>query len=153
MQIKRNDTVLSIVVSGSIATVIQMVISWASLLLGFIEQNPSIFHARLLTNRFNVGFVEVVLGTFGNFIAGIAFASIIIILLKLTGSDYNILKGALVGIINAMFQFYVLTRLFHNPTLLIPDIPTIVHVYVVYALWGSLVAYISVKYFGIRTHE
>lgn len=153
MQIKRNDTILSIVISGSIATVIQMVISWSLLLLGFIEQNPSIFHARLLTNRFNVGFAEIILGTFGNLIAGIAFASIIIIVLKITGSDYNIFKGALLGIINAMLQFYVLTRLFHNPTLLIPDIPTIIHVYVVYALWGSLVAFISVKYFGIRAPE
>jgi len=128
-----------------------MIISWTFYFLGLIQQNPSIFHARILTNKYQVGFAEIMLGVLGNFIAGIAFASIIIILLKYAGIDYAIMKGASIGIINAMLQYYVLARLFHNPSLLTQDIASIIHVYIVYILWGALVAYISSRYFQLET--
>ena len=151
MKTKINDTIAVIIISGSIATIVQMIISWTFLLLGLIQQNPSIFHARLLTNKYHVGFAEILLGIVGNFIAGIAFAGIIIIVLKFTGIDYAIMKGASIGIINAMLQFYVLARLFHNPILIIPDLASIVHTYIVYIFWGALVAYISSRYFLLKT--
>lgn len=151
MKTKVNDTVICILISGSIATILQIIISWVLLLLGIIQQNPSFFHARLLTNKFDVDFIEILLGIVGNFIAGVAFASIVVILLKLTGDDFAIIKGVLIGIINAMFQFYVLSRLFYDPAKLIPNTQTIIHVYILYMLWGAVVAYISSRYFKLRT--
>lgn len=150
MKLKTNDTVVSVLVSGSIATVIQMIISWGLYFLGLIQQNPSFFHARLLTNKFVVTTGELMLGIFGNFIAGIGFAAIIVVLLVLTGTDYAVLKGALIGLINGMLQFYILSRLFYDPALLVPDVLTIIHVYAVYTIWGVIVAYISSRYFNLR---
>lgn len=147
---KLRDTGKLIFVSGFIATVIQMLISWGAYFWGFIEQNPSIFHTRLLVNRMSYNVNELLIGILGNLIAGIAFATIIIFLLKITGVDYAIFKGGFIGIVNAMFQFYVLARLFSGPTAIIPDDRTIIHIYVVYFIWGILVAYIYKRYYQIN---
>ncbi len=138
-------------ISGGIATIVQMVISWSLYLLGIVNLNPSIFHARLMTNRMNVNSSEIVLGMIGNFVAGLVFAFLIIVLLKLTGTDYALLKGGIMGIINAMIQYYLLTRLFtHDPTILIPNTITIWHVYIVYCIWGLIVAYIATRYCSVK---
>lgn len=148
---KIEDTFLITLVSGIPATILQMIIHWSLFLTGIMSQNPSIFHARLLTNKFNVTTAEVILGAIGNLAAGCAFAFLVILLLKFTGIDYALLKGTLTGLINAMIQFYLLTRLFTpDPTPLIPTATTIWLVYIVYSVWGMLVAYIATRYCRIK---
>ena len=148
---KVEDTFLITLVSGIPATLLQMVIHWTLFLTKITSQNPTIFHARLLTNRFNVSVSEIILGAIGNIAAGCAFAFLIVLLLKFTGIDYALLKGTLMGLINAMIQFYILTRLFTpDPTPIIPSSITIWSVYIVYSGWGTLVAYIATRYCRIK---
>lgn len=148
---KVEDTFLVTLVSAIPATILQMIIHWPLYLAGIISQNPSVFHAKLLFNTINVTTPEIVLGVVGNLVAGIAFASLIILLLKFTGSDYALLKGTLTGLINAMIQFYFLARLFTpDPALIIPNPTTIWSTYIVYSFWGMLVAYIATRYCRIK---
>ena len=148
---KVEDTFLITLISGISATILQMIIHWTLFLTGITSQNPSIFHARLLTNRMNITVSEIILGAIGNIAAGCAFAFLIILLLKFTGIDYALLKGTITGLINAMIQFYLLTRLFTpDPTPIIPSSITIWSVYIVYSGWGMLVAYIATRYCRIK---
>jgi hypothetical protein len=148
---KIEDTFLITLISGIPATIMEMIIHWTLFLTGITSQNPSIFNARLLTNRMNVTVSEIVLGAIGNIAAGCAFASLIILLLKFTGIDYALLEGTLIGLINAMIQFYVLARLFTpDPTPIIPSAITLWSVYIVYCVWGTLVAYIATRFCRIK---
>ena len=148
---KVEDTFLITLASGIPATILQMIVHWTLFLTGITSQNPSIFNARLLTNRMNVTISEITLGAIGNIAAGCAFAFLIILLLKFSGIDYALLKGTLMGLINAMIQFYILARLFTpDPTPIIPNAITIWSVYIVYCGWGMLVAYIATRYCRIK---
>lgn len=145
------DTFLITLIAAIPATILQMIIHWTLFLTGITSQNPSIFNARLLTNRMNITVSEIILGAIGNIAAGCAFAFLVILLLKFTGIDYALLKGTLLGLINAMIQFYILARLFTpDPTPIIPSSITIWSVYIVYSGWGMLVAYIATKYCRIK---
>ena len=151
---KVEDTFLITLVSGIPATIVEMIIHWSLLLTGITNQNPSIFNARLLTNKLNVTTSEVILGSIGNLAAGCIFAFLIILFLKFTGVDYALLKGTVIGLINAMIQFYILARLFTpNPTPIIPTDTTIWAVYIVYCGWGMLVAYIATRYCRIKVTD
>lgn len=148
---KVEDTFLITLISGIPATILEMIIHWTLFLTKISSQNPSLFHARLLTNRMNVTTSEVILGVIGNLAAGGAFAFLIIMFLKYTGVDYALLKGTLIGLLNAMIQFYILSRLFTpDPTPIIPSSITIWSVYIVYSGWGTLVAYIATRYCRIK---
>ncbi len=151
---KVEDTFLITLIAGIPATILEMIIHWTLFLTKITSQNPSLFHARLLTNRINVSTSEVILGIIGNLVAGGAFALLIILFLKYTGVDYALLKGTLIGLINAMIQFYILTRLFTpDPTPIIPSSITIWAVYIVYSGWGTLVAYIATRYCRIKVAD
>lgn len=129
---KVNDSIIIAFIAGSIGTLIQMVISWSLYLLDIINQNPSILHARLLTSAANPNTGEIILGTFGNFAAGLFAAIILVYILKYTGTDFALIKGGFLGAILAMLQFYILTRLFKDPTKVTPSTITQYHLYIVY---------------------
>ncbi len=148
MQIK--DSAVAIFIAGGIATTIQIVFSWVLYALNIVKQNPTLFHVRLLTNKWSYTTGEFLLGLIGNLTGGIFFAIFILLLLRVTGTDYAYLKGAFVGLVNSMLQFYIFPRLFVNPTRLIPDAPALWHVYIGYVLWGIITAYILKKYHQIK---
>jgi hypothetical protein len=136
-------------VAGGIATLFQMAISWSLYLLKITNQNPSIFHAKILSNSNNPVLFDIFLGILGNFFAGMFFAIIIIYVLKFTGTDYALYKGTFFGLVNAMIQYYIFARLFKDPTQILPNPITKLHLFIVYALWGFITAYIAVKYSSI----
>lgn len=143
---KLRDSFFTAFVAGGIATLVQMAISWSLYWSGITEQNPSIFHARLLTNKMDPNFYEILLGTFNNVAAGMFFALVIYYFLKLTGTDYALLKGGFIGYINAIIQFLFLARLYVKPGLVLPNAVTQWHLFAVYTIWGVITAYIIRKY-------
>ena len=147
---KLEDSVITILVTGGIATIVQMIISWTLFLTDIIQQNPSLFHTRLLTGRMEVSTFELAIGTVGTFVAGVAFSTLILLTLKITGSDHPVIKGGGVGIVNTMFQFYILARLFPEPRMIIPDALTIAQVYLVYMIWGIITAVLIRNYADIE---
>lgn len=144
------DQGMAIFFAGSIATIFQMIFSWSLYLLGVIDQNPSILHARLLINKMEYSNSVLVLGLISNFIAGVFFMGVIWFVLKIFGTDYALIKGGFMGYIHAMIQFLFFARLFSNPTELIPNTPTLWHVYIGYTMWGIIGAYLLKKYCNIR---
>jgi hypothetical protein len=146
---KINDSLMTTFVAGGIATLVQMAISWILYLMKITNQNPSIFHAKLLTDSVHPALSEIFLGILGNFIAGMFFAMIIIYILKYTGTDYALLKGTFIGLTNSMIQFYFFARLFKDPADILPSPITKWHLFFVYGLWGFITAYIAVKYSSI----
>ncbi len=147
---KIKDTAIITLIAGGIATIIQTIISWFLFLLNITEQTPAIFHARLITNKFDYNIYELLLGFFTSFAAGIFFAGFVVLLLKITGKDFAILKGAFIGFINAMIQFLFFARLFIRPEKVIPSYAGLWHVFILYTLWGVIVAYIIEKYYDIK---
>lgn len=145
------DTVMTTVIAGTVASVIQMAISWTLYLTGIIEQNPSLLHARLLSNQVNPNLYYVLLGMLSNLIAGVSFSVVIVLTIKFTGKDFALFKGVVIGLVNASFQYIVLTRLFINPSIVLPNPISELHTYIVYPLWGAIVAYIVDKYSDIKT--
>lgn len=145
------DTFMTTVIAGTIASVVQIAISWTLYLTGIIEQNPSLLHAMLLSNQVNPNLYFVLLGILSNFIAGVAFSTIIVITIRFTGKDFALFKGAGIGLVNASFQYIVLTRLFINPSIALPNPISELHTFIVYPLWGAIVAYIVDRYSDIRT--
>jgi hypothetical protein len=147
---KMRDSFFTSFVAGGIATLVQMAISWSLYLAGIVEQNPSIFHARLLTNKMDPNIFEIILGALNNLAAGMFFALAIFYFLRLTGTDYALLKGGFIGYINAIVHFLFLARLYVKPGLVLPNAITEWHVFAVYTLWGVITAYIIRKYGDVK---
>lgn len=147
---RMRDSFFTAFMAGGIATLVQMAISWSLHLAGIIEQNPSLFHARLLTNKLNPNIFEIILGVLNNVAAGMFFAIILLYFLRLTGTDYALLKGGFIGYINSIIQFLFLARLYVKPGLVLPNAVTQWHLFTVYTLWGVITAYIIRKYGEVK---
>ncbi len=104
----------------------------------------------MITNRIDYNIYELLLGFLTSFAAGIFFAGFVVLLLRITGKDFAILKGAFVGFINAMIQFLFFARLFTIPEKLVPSYAGLWHVFILYTIWGIIVAYVVEKYYDIK---
>lgn len=136
------DTITKGLVAGAIATIAHIILNYLWFLTHLTESTDPQLLARgilLVSPNQSLTLTQEIVGLVGHFIGGLILVVILAYLLKLTGFDYSLLKGAAFG---AFIWF------FHKPSL--PYFSHITYTYSVniallhltdHIIWGLIAAY------------
>lgn len=145
------DTITKGLVAGAIATITHIILNYLWFLTHLTESTDPQLLARgiiLISPDQPLTLTQEIVGLIGHFIGGLIFVIILAYLLKFTGFDYCLLKGAAFG----AFVWFL-----HMPTL--PYFSRITYTYSVniallhlidHVIWGLIAAYFIWLLSGIK---
>lgn len=144
------DTIILGSISGIIANLLKTIIAWVFNILGltkftFIHINAGYF----VDERFVKTPIGLATGVIGDFTMAAFLGVLIVLTLKLTGTDYAIIKGAGFGSVSYIFLFGIGMALDVTRVSIMTPLPNLI-LFFPQIVFGALTSWIAVKYGQIK---